>query len=110
MSSKGEHQTVPLSVLLRREQKNEKIENPELSYGQASQSKKGEDFTLLKTECQRNVGDGVATFSVFGVFIISLPFSSSTCPCHKLGCFWLFMELILLKKYCIFSGNCGFQR
>uniref|UniRef100_A0A7C9CHJ9 protein-serine/threonine phosphatase n=1 Tax=Opuntia streptacantha TaxID=393608 RepID=A0A7C9CHJ9_OPUST len=68
MSSKGEHQTVPLSVLLRREQKNEKIENPELSYGQASQSKKGEDFTLLKTECQRNVGDGVATFSVFGLF------------------------------------------
>lgn len=68
MSSKGEHQTVPLSVLLRREQQNEKIENPELSYGQASQSKKGEDLTLLKTECQRNVGDGVATFSVFGLF------------------------------------------
>ena len=69
MSSKGEHQTVPLSVLLRREQKNEKIENPELSYGQASQSKKGEDFTLLQIECQRNIGDGVGTFFVFGVFI-----------------------------------------
>lgn len=68
MSSKGDHQTVPLSVLLMREQKNEKIENPELSYGQANQSKKGEDLTLLKTECQRNVGDGVATFSVFGLF------------------------------------------
>lgn len=67
MASRGDHQTVPLSVLLRREQNSEKIENPELSYGQANQSKKGEDFTLLKTECQRIVGEGVATFSVFGV-------------------------------------------
>ena len=67
MSSRGDHQTVPLSVLLRREQNSERIENPELSYGQANQSKKGEDFTLLKTECQRIVGEGVATFSVFGV-------------------------------------------
>ncbi|KMS95330.1 hypothetical protein BVRB_009270 [Beta vulgaris subsp. vulgaris] len=68
MSSRGEHQTVPLSVLLRREQNSERIENPELSYGQANQSKKGEDYTLLKTECQRIVGDGVTTFSVFGMF------------------------------------------
>ncbi|KAG4147149.1 hypothetical protein ERO13_D05G204800v2 [Gossypium hirsutum] len=68
MSSKGEHQTVPLSVLLKRESESEKIENPEILHGQASQSKKGEDFTLLKTECQRAMGDGVATFSVFGLF------------------------------------------
>ncbi|GMH13804.1 hypothetical protein Nepgr_015645 [Nepenthes gracilis] len=34
----------------------------------ASQSKKGEDFTLLKTECQRIVGEGVTTYSVFGLF------------------------------------------
>ncbi|GAB2292168.1 hypothetical protein Dimus_026419 [Dionaea muscipula] len=45
MSSKGEHQTVPLSVLLKRESQSEKLENPELLYG-----------------------DGVATFSVFGLF------------------------------------------
>ncbi|CAO2834200.1 unnamed protein product [Amaranthus hypochondriacus] len=68
MSSRGDHQTVPLSVLLRREQNSERIENPELSYGQANQSKKGEDFTFLKTECQRIVGDGITTFSVFGLF------------------------------------------
>lgn len=67
MLSKGEHQTVPLSVLLKRELANEKIESPELSHGQASQSKKGEDFTFVKTECQRVLGDGVATYSVFGV-------------------------------------------
>ncbi|XP_022774109.1 probable protein phosphatase 2C 12 isoform X1 [Durio zibethinus] len=68
MSSKGDHQTVPLSVLLKRELANEKIERPEIVHGQASQSKKGEDFTLLKTECQRAMGDGVTTFSVFGLF------------------------------------------
>lgn len=67
MSTKTEHHTVPLSVLLKRELANEKIENPEIIYGQANQSKKGEDFTLLKTECQRMAGDGASTFSVFGV-------------------------------------------
>ncbi|KAL3514499.1 hypothetical protein ACH5RR_027216 [Cinchona calisaya] len=68
MLSKSDHQTVPLSVLLKRELANEKVERPELSHGQASQSKKGEDFTLLKTECQRILGDGITTYSVFGLF------------------------------------------
>lgn len=78
MSTKGEHHTVPLSVLLKRESANEKIDNPELVHGQANQSKKGEDFTLVKTECQRVMGDGVTTFSVFGVFIL-LSFLASCC-------------------------------
>ncbi|EPS63832.1 hypothetical protein M569_10947 [Genlisea aurea] len=64
----GEHHTVPLSVLLKRESANEKIERPEICHGQASQSKKGEDFTFVKTECQRALGDGVTTFSVFALF------------------------------------------
>ncbi|QHN93589.1 putative protein phosphatase 2C [Arachis hypogaea] len=68
MSGHGEHHSVPLSVLLKRELVNEKIEKPEIVYGQASQSKKGEDFILLKNECQRVMGDGVSTFSVFGLF------------------------------------------
>ncbi|XP_027332268.1 probable protein phosphatase 2C 12 [Abrus precatorius] len=68
MAARSEHQTVPLSVLLKRELANEKIEKPEILHGQACQSKKGEDFTLLKTECQRVVGDGVSTYSVFGLF------------------------------------------
>lgn len=67
MSTRSDHQTVPLSVLLKRELASEKVEKPEITHGQASQSKKGEDFTLLKTECQRVVGDGVSTYSVFGV-------------------------------------------
>lgn len=66
-SKSGDHQTVPLSVLLKRELANEKIERPEISHGQASQSKKGEDFTFIKTECQRVLGDGVTTYSVFTV-------------------------------------------
>ncbi|XP_047336589.1 probable protein phosphatase 2C 12 [Impatiens glandulifera] len=69
MSSRGgEHQTVPLSVLLKRELENEKFEKPEIVHGQANQSKKGEDFTLVKTECQRNSGADVSTYSVFGIF------------------------------------------
>jgi hypothetical protein len=68
MSTKNEHhQTVPLSVLLKRELLSEKIENPDIVHGQAGQSKKGEDFTLLKSDCQRMVGDGVYTYSVYGV-------------------------------------------
>ncbi|PSR99761.1 Protein like [Actinidia chinensis var. chinensis] len=68
MSSKGEHQTVPLSVLLKRELASEKVERPEISHGQASQIKKGEDLIFIKTECQRVAGDGVSTYSVFALF------------------------------------------
>ncbi|RDY06625.1 putative protein phosphatase 2C 15, partial [Mucuna pruriens] len=68
MAARSEHQTVPLSVLLKRELLHEKIEKPEIAHGQACQSKKGEDLALLKTECQRVVGDGVSTYSVFGLF------------------------------------------
>ncbi|KAM7517079.1 hypothetical protein LguiA_006662 [Lonicera macranthoides] len=68
MASKTEHQTLPLSVLLKRELANEKIERPEITYGQASQSKKGEDFAMIKTECQRVSGDGETTYSAFAIF------------------------------------------
>ncbi|PKA55457.1 putative protein phosphatase 2C 12 [Apostasia shenzhenica] len=59
---------VPLSVLLKRELRGEKIEKPDILHGVASQSKKGEDFTLIKTECQRVPGNGGTTFSVFAIF------------------------------------------
>lgn len=73
MSNRSDnHQTVPLSVLLKRELANEKIERPEIIHGQASQSKKGEDFTMVKTDCQRVVGDGVSTYSVFAVYFFFL--------------------------------------
>nr|XP_043615599.1 probable protein phosphatase 2C 12 isoform X2 [Erigeron canadensis] len=62
------HAAVPLSVLLKREVASERIERPEITSGQCNHSKKGEDFTLLKSECQRVLGDGVTTYSVFGIF------------------------------------------
>ncbi|XP_031118065.1 probable protein phosphatase 2C 12 [Ipomoea triloba] len=64
--SRGE--TIPLSVLLRRELASEKIEKPEISHGEASQSKKGEDFLFVKTGCERVLGDGVTSFSAFALF------------------------------------------
>ena len=74
MATRSEHHTVPLSVLLRRELANEKIECPELVHGHAYQSKKGEDFILIKTERQRVLGDGVSTYSVFGVWFFLVTF------------------------------------
>ncbi|XP_049414721.1 probable protein phosphatase 2C 12 [Solanum stenotomum] len=68
MLSKGEHQSVTLSVLLKRELAQKKIERPDISHGQANQIKKGEDFTFLKPKCQRVLGDEVTPFSVFGLF------------------------------------------
>ncbi|KAI0494833.1 hypothetical protein KFK09_024978 [Dendrobium nobile] len=59
---------MPLSVLLKRELTSEKIEKPDILHGLANKSKKGEDFTFLKTECQRVPGNGVTTFSVFALF------------------------------------------
>lgn len=59
---------VPLAELLKRELKNEKIEKPTIRSGQAGQSKKGEDFTLIKLECQKIPGDGASTFAVFAIF------------------------------------------
>ncbi|KAG0482612.1 hypothetical protein HPP92_010696 [Vanilla planifolia] len=59
---------VPLGVLLKRELSSDKIEKPDMLYGLANHSKKGEDFTFLKTECQRGAGEGATTFSVFAVF------------------------------------------
>ncbi|CAA6658882.1 unnamed protein product [Spirodela intermedia] len=59
---------VPLAVLLKRELTNEKIEKPDILTGLANQTKKGEDFTFVKTECQRYAGDSISTFSVFALF------------------------------------------
>lgn len=59
---------VPLAALLNREMINEKMEKPTVRYGCAVQSKKGEDYFLMKTDCQRIPGSPSSSFSVFGVF------------------------------------------
>lgn len=58
---------VPLASLLKLELENDKVETPVIQYGESSQAKKGEDFILVKLDCQRIPGDGSSTFAVFGV-------------------------------------------
>ncbi|XP_054808291.1 probable protein phosphatase 2C 15 [Prosopis cineraria] len=62
------HDLVPLAALLSREMKSEKMEKPTVSYGHAAQSRKGEDYYLIKTDCQRVPGNPSTAFSVFAIF------------------------------------------
>ncbi|CAK7340595.1 unnamed protein product [Dovyalis caffra] len=59
---------VPLATLIGRELRNEKIEKPFVKYGQAALAKKGEDYFLIKPDCQRVPGDPSTSFSVFAIF------------------------------------------
>lgn len=63
-----QHELIPLAALISREMKNEKMEKPTVKYGYAAQSKKGEDYYLVKTDCQRVPGNSSSTFSVFAIF------------------------------------------
>ncbi|KAK8969705.1 putative protein phosphatase 2C 12 [Platanthera guangdongensis] len=65
--SAGGDWMMPLSVLLKRELRDDIFEKPDILHGVANRRKKGEDMTLLKTECQRVPGNGQTTFSVFAV-------------------------------------------
>ncbi|XP_010245443.1 PREDICTED: probable protein phosphatase 2C 5 [Nelumbo nucifera] len=60
---------VPLGTLIGRELRNsEKIEKPSVRYGQAALAKKGEDYFLIKPDCQRLPGNPSSSFSVFAIF------------------------------------------
>ncbi|XP_004495680.1 probable protein phosphatase 2C 5 isoform X1 [Cicer arietinum] len=59
---------IPLATLIGRELRNEKTEQPFVKYGQAGLAKKGEDYFLIKTDCQRVPGDSSTLFSVFAIF------------------------------------------
>lgn len=59
---------VPLAALISREMKSEKMRKPTVRYGHAAQSKKGEDYFLIKTDCHRVPGNSSSAFSVFAVF------------------------------------------
>lgn len=59
---------VPLGTLIGRElRNNDKVEQPTLKYGQAALAKKGEDYFLIKPDCQRIPGNPLTSFSVFAV-------------------------------------------
>ncbi|MFS8028822.1 putative protein-serine/threonine phosphatase [Helianthus anomalus] len=60
---------VSLAMLMSRELRSEKMEKPFVKYGCSAQSRKGEDYFLMKTGCHRVHGDYSSTsFSVFGIF------------------------------------------
>ncbi|KAF4359269.1 hypothetical protein CsatB_030532 [Cannabis sativa] len=59
---------VPLATLLGRELRGEKDEKPFVKYGQAALAKKGEDYFLIKPDCQRIPGNPLTSFSVFAIF------------------------------------------
>ncbi|KAG5549063.1 hypothetical protein RHGRI_014435 [Rhododendron griersonianum] len=58
---------VPLGTLIGRELRTEKVENPTIKYGQAALAKKGEDYFLIKPDCQRISGNPSTSFSVFAI-------------------------------------------
>ncbi|URD78402.1 phosphatase 2C [Musa troglodytarum] len=58
---------VPLALLIGEEARMEKMERPRIRYGCAAQSKKGEDYFLIRTDCCRVSGDPSSSFSVFAV-------------------------------------------
>ncbi|KAL1562167.1 putative protein phosphatase 2C 12 isoform X2 [Salvia divinorum] len=77
---RGEFNTNPLSVLMLSVKNNtQRCEDTRqfmifmhlIIRSQGSQSKKGEDLTFIKIECQR-VFDGVTTYSVFFVILVLL--------------------------------------
>lgn len=72
---KYQHDLVPLAALISRELKNERMEKPTVRYGCAAQSRKGEDYVLTKTDCQRVLGNPSSSFSVFAVSTLSLSLS-----------------------------------
>ncbi|KAL5996304.1 hypothetical protein ACLOJK_026380 [Asimina triloba] len=59
---------VPLATLIGRELRSEKIEKPLVKYGHAALAKKGEDYFLIKPDCQRIPGNSATSFSVFAIF------------------------------------------
>ncbi|GLU04709.1 hypothetical protein SLE2022_218450 [Rubroshorea leprosula] len=65
---RNHHDLVPLAALISREMRSEKMEKPTVRYGHAAQSRKGEDYFLIKTDCQRVPGNSSSTFSVFAIF------------------------------------------
>ncbi|KAL3696329.1 hypothetical protein R1sor_010405 [Riccia sorocarpa] len=59
-----------LASLMNKElhQSSSKHAKPSLLYGQAGQSKRGEDYVFIKTDVERHLVDGVSTFDVFAIF------------------------------------------
>uniref|UniRef100_A0A7N0TFK2 protein-serine/threonine phosphatase n=1 Tax=Kalanchoe fedtschenkoi TaxID=63787 RepID=A0A7N0TFK2_KALFE len=59
---------VPLGTLIGREFRKETVEKPLIKYGNAALAKKGEDYFLVKLDCERVPGHPSSSFSVFAIF------------------------------------------
>ncbi|KAG2281192.1 hypothetical protein Bca52824_052412, partial [Brassica carinata] len=59
---------VPLAALLSRETRAAKMEKPIVRYGEAAQSRKGEDYLLINTDTLRLPPNSSTAFSVFAIF------------------------------------------
>ncbi|KAL4556234.1 hypothetical protein LXL04_038878 [Taraxacum kok-saghyz] len=68
MTMKTKPPLVPLGTLIGRELRHGNVENPTVNYGQAALAKKGEDYFLVKLDCQRIPGNPSTSFSVFAIF------------------------------------------
>ncbi|XP_020099013.1 probable protein phosphatase 2C 3 [Ananas comosus] len=68
ISKEGERgDLVPLAALIKEELRSERMERPSVRYGCAAQSKKGEDYFLMRTDCLRVPANPSTSFSVFAV-------------------------------------------
>ncbi|KAI3810473.1 hypothetical protein L1987_20088 [Smallanthus sonchifolius] len=68
LKTKTRSPLVPLGTLIGRELQHGNVEKPTVNYGQAGLAKKGEDYFLIKPDCQRICGDPSTSFSVFAIF------------------------------------------
>ncbi|KAL8155493.1 putative protein phosphatase 2C 5 [Apium graveolens] len=69
LNMRTKSQLVPLGTLIGRElRKEDNVGKPTIKYGQAGLAKKGEDYFLIKTDCERIPGNQSTSFSVFGIF------------------------------------------
>lgn len=91
----GNGDLVPLAALISREMKTEKMERPKIRSGCAAQSKKGEDYFLMKEDCQRLPGSTSSTFSAFAVSF--LLFSALFSP-------------LSVRPFCVFVRTSWYER
>lgn len=95
------HNLVPLAALISKEMRSEKMEKPSVRYGYAAQSRKGEDYFLVKTDCQRIPGNSSSTFSVFAVSNLSLflLYCFLSHDCYKIiqTCIWELSYVISIR-------------
>ncbi|PKU83355.1 putative protein phosphatase 2C 33 [Dendrobium catenatum] len=59
---------IALATLIGRELRGYKTEKPLVCYGHAGLAKRGEDYFLIKPDCQRIPGNPSTSFSVFAIF------------------------------------------